>query len=113
MPTPSRPWPCSRAWHAWEQPHCPSLTASPSSRRAGKAAAAAGQAHREPASVADPSTPTLHLPLQEKQPLPAEYIENQKAVDGPLLAGLSAELKGYLATRFTLRSGDRPHLLKF
>lgn len=25
----------------------------------------------------------------------------------------SEELKGYLSTRFTLRSGDRPHLMKF
>lgn len=25
----------------------------------------------------------------------------------------SDELKGYLSTRFTLRSGDRPHLMKF
>jgi hypothetical protein len=25
----------------------------------------------------------------------------------------SAELKGYLSTRFTLRASDRPHLMKF
>eukprot|EP00887_Chlorella_sp_A99_P003419 scaffold7.g3419.t1 len=50
---------------------------------------------------------------QEKQPLPAEYVANQKAADAALLGGLSAELKGYLSTRFTLRAGDRPHLLKF
>lgn len=49
----------------------------------------------------------------EKTALPAAYVANQKAVDAALLAGLSADLKGYLSTRFTLRAGDRPHLLKF
>jgi len=48
-----------------------------------------------------------------KAPLPAEYVENQKAVDAKLLAGLSGDLKGYLSTRFTLRASDRPHLMKF
>ncbi|KAG7673070.1 hypothetical protein Ndes2526B_g05363 [Nannochloris sp. 'desiccata'] len=50
---------------------------------------------------------------EKKTALPAEYIANQKAVDAALLSGLSDELKGYLATRFTLKSGDRPHLMKF
>jgi len=50
---------------------------------------------------------------QEKAPLPAEYVANQKAVDAALLGKLSDDLKGYLSTRFTLRSGDRPHLMKF
>ncbi|PRW57743.1 60S ribosomal L6 [Chlorella sorokiniana] len=49
----------------------------------------------------------------EKAPLPAEYVANQKAVDAALMGKLSDELKGYLSTRFTLRSGDRPHLMKF
>ncbi|KAI7837103.1 hypothetical protein COHA_009052 [Chlorella ohadii] len=49
----------------------------------------------------------------EKAPLPAEYVANQKAVDAALLGKLSDELKGYLSSRFTLRSGDRPHLMKF
>jgi large subunit ribosomal protein L6e len=49
----------------------------------------------------------------EKAALPAEYVANQKAVDAALLGKLSDELKGYLSTRFTLRSGDRPHLMKF
>ena len=50
---------------------------------------------------------------EKKTELPAEYIANQKAVDAALLSGLSEELKGYLSHRFTLRSGDRPHLMKF
>lgn len=31
----------------------------------------------------------------------------------PLPASCSDDLKGYLSTRFTLRAGDRPHLMKF
>ncbi|KAK9823946.1 hypothetical protein WJX72_006592 [[Myrmecia] bisecta] len=49
----------------------------------------------------------------EAKELPAEYKENQKAVDAALTAKLTPELTGYLSTRFSLRSGDRPHLLKF
>ena len=64
---------------------------------------------RPPTAPACPSSPTL----QEKKELPAEYVANQKAVDTALLAGLDADLKGYLSTRFTLRDGDRPHLMKF
>eukprot|EP00879_Flechtneria_rotunda_P000056 GHRR01000086.1.p1 GENE.GHRR01000086.1~~GHRR01000086.1.p1 ORF type:complete len:224 (+),score=85.66 GHRR01000086.1:31-702(+) len=48
-----------------------------------------------------------------KKELSAEYIANQKEVDNVLLPALSAVLKGYLSTRFTLRDGDRPHLMKF
>ena len=47
------------------------------------------------------------------QTLPSEYIENQKAVDSALLGGLDAEVKGYLGSRFSLKSADRPHLMKF
>ncbi|KAI8475776.1 MAG: ribosomal protein L6 component of cytosolic 80S ribosome and 60S large subunit [Monoraphidium minutum] len=49
----------------------------------------------------------------EKAPLAAEYVANQKALDAALLPALSADLKGYLGSRFTLRDGDRPHLMKF
>jgi len=48
-----------------------------------------------------------------KKELSADYIANQKEVDSAILSGLSAELKGYLSTRFSLRDGDRPHLMKF
>ena len=47
------------------------------------------------------------------QSLPSEYIENQKTVDSALLGGLDAEVKGYLGSRFSLKSADRPHLMKF
>jgi len=50
---------------------------------------------------------------ESKKELSAEYIADQKAVDAALLKALSPELKGYLGTRFTLRDGDRPHLMKF
>lgn len=50
---------------------------------------------------------------QKKKELPAEYVANQKAVDGAVLGGLNADLKSYLSTRFTLGAGDRPHLMKF
>ena len=30
-----------------------------------------------------------------------------------MLPALSEEIKGYLGTRFTLRDGDRPHLMTF
>jgi large subunit ribosomal protein L6e len=49
----------------------------------------------------------------EAKELPAEYKENQKAVDAAITAKLTPELTGYLSTRFSLRSGDRPHLMKF
>ena len=54
--------------------------------------------------------------LQEgdaKKTLAPEYIENQKAVDAALTSGLDATVKSYLGSRFTLKSGDRPHLMKF
>jgi hypothetical protein len=50
---------------------------------------------------------------EAKKELSAEYIANQKEVDAALLKALSPELKGYLSTRFSLKDGDRPHLMKF
>ncbi len=42
-----------------------------------------------------------------------ERIALQKSVDEGLTAGLDKEVTGYLKSLFTLRGGDRPHLLKF
>ena len=50
---------------------------------------------------------------EKKRELPADYIANQKAVDAAVLAAVDEDVKGYLSHRFTLRSGDRPHLMKF
>merc|ERR1712130_349436 len=49
----------------------------------------------------------------EKKSLPSEYIENQKSVDSAILKALDADVKGYLGSRFSLKSADRPHLMKF
>eukprot|EP00798_Chlamydomonas_sp_ICE-L_P009446 gene9446-8903_t len=50
---------------------------------------------------------------QKKTELSADYVANQKTLDAALLAALSPELKGYLSSRFSLKDGDRPHLMKF
>jgi large subunit ribosomal protein L6e len=50
---------------------------------------------------------------QQKKELSAEYIANQQALDAALLPALSEDIRGYLSHRFTLRDGDRPHLMKF
>lgn len=48
----------------------------------------------------------------KKAELKPEFVAAQKAVDAALTAALG-ELKGYLATPFSLSKGDRPHLMKF
>ncbi|GER37852.1 60S ribosomal protein L6 [Striga asiatica] len=52
---------------------------------------------------------------QEKNELPAEKKEDQKAVDAPLLRAVEAvpDLKTYLGARFSLKSGMKPHELVF
>ncbi len=52
-------------------------------------------------------------PTADKKALPAAYLAAQAALDAAVGAKLSEELKGYLNTRFTLRSGDKPHLMAF
>eukprot|EP00270_Netrium_digitus_P020716 TRINITY_DN85_c0_g1_i5.p1 TRINITY_DN85_c0_g1~~TRINITY_DN85_c0_g1_i5.p1 ORF type:complete len:252 (-),score=82.82 TRINITY_DN85_c0_g1_i5:220-975(-) len=51
----------------------------------------------------------------EKKEIPAEKKGDQKAVDEKLLVLVQEQplLKEYLATRFSLRSGQKPHELKF
>ncbi|GIM16981.1 hypothetical protein Vretimale_19543, partial [Volvox reticuliferus] len=49
----------------------------------------------------------------KRKELSQKYIENQKTLDAAILPSLSADLKGYLSTRFTLKDGDRPHLMRF
>ncbi|ANZ75549.1 60S ribosomal protein L6-B [Komagataella phaffii CBS 7435] len=51
----------------------------------------------------------------EKKTVSPEQIEDQKVVDKALLAEVSkvAHLEEYLAAPFSLRRGDRPHLMKF
>ena len=45
--------------------------------------------------------------------LTAEYIAAQKNLDAALLKSISSDVKGYLSARFSLKAGDRPHLMKF
>ena len=47
-----------------------------------------------------------------KAELKPKFVAAQKAVDAALTAVLG-DLKGYLATPFSLSKGDRPHLMKF
>ncbi|KAL6758754.1 ribosomal protein L6 component of cytosolic 80S ribosome and 60S large subunit [Haematococcus lacustris] len=49
----------------------------------------------------------------QKKELAAQYIANQKALDAALLPAVPADLKAYLSARFTLKDGDRPHLMNF
>nr|5IT7_EE Chain EE, KLLA0B04686p [Kluyveromyces lactis] len=52
---------------------------------------------------------------QPKKEIKAERIEDQKNIDKALLAEIKKTplLKQYLAATFSLKNGDRPHLLKF
>jgi hypothetical protein len=48
-----------------------------------------------------------------KKELAGAYVANQKALDAAIMPALSADLKAYLGARFSLKDGDRPHMLKF
>ncbi|XP_049379372.1 60S ribosomal protein L6-like [Solanum stenotomum] len=52
---------------------------------------------------------------EEKNVLPQEKKDDQKAVDAALIKAIEAvpELKGYLSARFSLKSGMKPHELVF
>lgn len=52
---------------------------------------------------------------QEKKEVSEEKKEDQKAVDGALLPIVEAvpQLKEYLRARFSLKSGQKPHNMKF
>jgi len=48
-----------------------------------------------------------------KPELDAAYVQAQATLDAQLGAALSEEMKSYLNTRFSLRSGDKPHEMAF
>lgn len=52
---------------------------------------------------------------QPKKEVKAERVEDQKVVDKALLAQIKKTplLKQYLAASFSLKNGEKPHLLKF
>ena len=57
-----------------------------------------------------------YSPLQtEEKTLPAERIDDQKAIDAELVPLIEAvpELRSYLSARFSLKSGVKPHELVF
>jgi len=51
----------------------------------------------------------------QKKPVNSERAEDQKSVDKPLLAAIkqTPHLLSYLHSTFSLRSGDKPHEMKF
>lgn len=55
------------------------------------------------------------FPEKQVRELKTERIEDQKVVDKALLVEIKKTplLKQYLAASFSLKNGDRPHLLKF
>lgn len=55
------------------------------------------------------------LILQEKNVLPHEKKDDQKTVDTPLIKAIEGvtDLKTYLAARFSLKHGMKPHELVF
>lgn len=52
---------------------------------------------------------------KEKKEVKAERVTDQKTVDAALLTEIKKQplLKKYIATAFSLKNGDKPHLLKF
>ncbi|KAB1215920.1 60S ribosomal protein L6 [Morella rubra] len=52
---------------------------------------------------------------EEKNVLPQEKKDDQKAVDTQLIKAIEgvADLKAYMAARFSLKAGMKPHELKF
>ncbi|KAL6498451.1 60S ribosomal protein L6 [Orobanche hederae] len=59
--------------------------------------------------------PSLEQRRLEKNALPEEKKEDQKAVDAPLLRAVEVvpDLKAYLGARFSLMAGMKPHQLVF
>lgn len=53
--------------------------------------------------------------LQEEKTIPVEKKDDQKAVDAALIKSIEGvpDLKTYLAARFSLKSGMKPHELVF
>ena len=69
--------------------------------------------HTHTHAVTPPLKQNTRHDTHAQEPLPAAFVDAQKAVDAALTAALDADVKGYLSRTFTLKAGDRPHLLKF
>jgi len=53
------------------------------------------------------------VPNEKKKEVAAEKVAMQKSVDAAIAGKLDATMKGYLGARFSLKSGQYPHDLKF
>lgn len=70
---------------------------------------------REKSSESKKSEAEFFNESQPKKEIKAERVADQKSVDAALLSEIKKTplLKQYLAASFSLKNGDRPHLLKF
>ncbi len=70
---------------------------------------------REKSSKSKKSEAEFFNESQPKKEIKAERVADQKSVDAALLSEIKKTplLKQYLAASFSLKNGDRPHLLKF
>ncbi|EMG46717.1 60S ribosomal protein L6 [Candida maltosa Xu316] len=70
---------------------------------------------REKSSKNKKSEAEFFNEAQPKKEIKAERIADQKTVDAALLSEVKKTplLKQYLASSFSLKNGDRPHLMKF
>lgn len=70
---------------------------------------------KEKSSKAKKSEAELFEEKEAKKPVNPERVADQKKVDAALISSIKKTplLKQYLASTFTLKKGDKPHLLKF
>ena len=70
---------------------------------------------REKSSKSKKSEAEFFNESQPKKEIKAERVADQKSVDAALLSEIKKTplLNQYLAASFSLKNGDRPHLLKF
>jgi large subunit ribosomal protein L6e len=70
---------------------------------------------REKSSKKSKSEAEFFGEKQPKKEIKSERVADQKTVDAALLTQIKKTplLQQYLAATFSLKSGDRPHLLKF
>lgn len=70
---------------------------------------------REKTAKSEKSEEAFFDENQPKKEIKAERVADQKTVDAALLAEVKKTplLKQYLSSSFSLKSGDKPHLLKF
>jgi large subunit ribosomal protein L6e len=72
-------------------------------------------AKKQPRDRRPPSERQLVEERTEKPSLPKEYIDDNRAIDSKLAQAVDQvdSMRGYLGSRFTLKAGDKPHLMRF